>query len=186
VKEVIAIGIKHGEKSRQNNDYSLTPKGAEQIFRTCLKFANYDLMTVIPCSDTDLAMQCGLIAKSALKSWKPDLFPYPGLNPENVYEKIFSGNLPSFLSELEKIKLAGGTVGHALEISEYARRARKQMTSTIISIAGAHRHPAFMFFSHGCCVELGMPHLPYNIGPADAIIYTIRGKKIVAAKHVPL
>jgi len=111
------------------------------------------------------------------------------LHYDGPFEKIHKRNAESFNQEVKEINKAGGMVSQALEISEYARVSRAQLTRTIIAMSKAGG--VTYGFSHGTYASLAVPEKNsaatlYDIPEATAVVYTVEEDLVVDSYIISL
>jgi len=174
--EVKIVVCRHPEK----DDDKITPHGAAQCFAAALALAEKDLKPELLLYSgavrTNQAARVMAAAMQAFNVWPEENKDF---HFEECFKKNLDGSMDKFKAELEKIKLAGGTLEHALEISKYARQGRIQVTEAILTLAhvlAGHGKTVALVVSHSPWTEFAAidpDAMPYGLGEADAVVYTV-------------
>lgn len=169
----------------------ISPHGAEQAWAMASKLKSLGyVFTYLVYSGLKRTLQTARLMAAA--------FDLP-LNTELVKVEAFDFTLTlkttvkdstGFKAEVARMKALTGTneltVAQALEHSEYARRGQKIVTSGLFVVAGVMTDgETALVLSHSPWTELAAVDpaaMPYGIGEADAIVYTIDGDRIVASQ----
>lgn len=107
------------------------------------------------------------------------------------HDRFFGGDSKLFFAEKAEIDKSGGTVAVAQRMSEYARATRMQILTALFNLArmmGVAKQTMALVLSHMSVAEMGAVDeraMPYCIGEADAVCYTIsNGRKIVGSELI--
>lgn len=182
-KTKVAV-VRHGEKMKNFQGIEhLTLKGMAQIAETCTAVDRIFPIGNILYSGVERTLQCATIAQFVLSLNFSPVCTNSGLSVEKLLKEIFDNDFDVFIKEYTAIKKAGNTLKAGLEISTYVRQARAQMVNTVFEIA---KSGDAICFSHSPLSSFASPdtNFPYDIGVADAIIYTVSDTRIVSAEHI--
>ena len=182
------IVVRHGNKNGDN----LTEKGAVQITTTVNALNAQHKISRILRSDTNRTKQCAEIASTIIGI--NEITVDTGFNPDKPFNAAYGSmeDLTQFKAEFGQIMAAGNTVATARTVGEYPKLARKHLGITLQMLAAEMRRAgqeAVIAFCHSPYTSLAAPEnvanvIPYEIGEADAIIYTIEDGEIVNAEHM--
>ena len=181
--------IRHGEKYRpaMKEEDELTPKGAQQVFRTgaCLAFSReVDDRALLICSGARRTWQSAMIIAAAvgIKSQPRENL---GFHFEPLKKRLFGNEPDTILAEKEQIRKSGGNLATALEVSEWARRGREWVATNILLLAFQMERDGIdnaVVATHSPFAELAVmdpSSMPYGLEEADAVVYHVEDGGIV-------
>jgi len=186
-KAVVVVALmRHGEKDGD----ALTERGRKQIEAACEALGQILSFDRVLTSGARRTAQCGEIAidtlSSSLRAEVND-----GLMFLETMNMVYGENATKkCLDEVAEVRMAGGGLISALEMSEYARRGRKVLTDAIIALAADMRakgETTILGFSHSPWCELAAEPdtTPYGLGETDTVLYFVQGDAIIGSVVIP-
>ena len=175
--------IRHGDK----NGDQLTPLGESQVVAQAEQLSKKFTFTRYLSSGRNRTNQTISLAISTHQDQPGKFTVLNKFDPTDLFMSFFSeGGL--FEAELAKIQELGGTVGSAISISEYARKARRNMITSIVAVASdLEEGQTALVAAHGFSTEMAVPNpheMPYGIDTADAVYYTVESEEITSAQLI--
>ena len=136
-------------------------------------------------SGADRTLQCATYAQLAF-----DLEAVPeihrGFFQDDLVIKCFGSDFAAFVAEIRDFYKSGQwSVAQALQISDFARQARKQIQKSVIEVA--EHHGDSIVFSHSPMGNLGTTkpeEVEYDYGLADTVVYYVERGKIVDSEYI--
>ncbi len=180
-KELVSdvVVFRHGNK----NGDKLTPLGYAQIAAdvTMLVEMGYtpeDIAEIL-FSGANRTHQCAAVAQAVLGLWDSPLTVEKGLNFVETFKETHNSDVTAFVAEMKKIAEAGGTIAHALEISDYAKKGRPIVTETVKEAAKRCGYKKVSLdFSHGPWANLAAPiEMDYDIPEATMVVYKVSNQR---------
>ena len=188
MSKVTVIVGRHGEKNKD----ALTTRGAMQIYGMALLVKEkFGAIKKFRYSGANRTHQCATISAAAMEVWDAIITKDPLFHFDVPFKAIFNSQMAPYEAELKVIVAAGGSMKEALEISEYTRVARKQITQAILEFAATEENGSVVTASsHGSYGEFAIPErqlkdFPYQIPMGSAIAYTVEDGVITNAEFIP-
>lgn len=168
------LGMRHGQKDGDK----LTPFGAQQIFAAGEALLDQDWkFDRLVHSGAKRTKQSLYVLAAAMELFNLPLEENKGFHYSTGLH--FHTSPGQFRAEMEKIQQANGTLTAALELSEYARFFREQISRTLLELAKdmeAKGQQAAVVISHSPIIVTASPYpdiTPYGLFECDGILYTI-------------
>jgi len=183
------VVIRHPEKDGDK----ITAKGAMQIFAATLALVALGYKpTKFFYSGARRTFQALLVGIAAMAETLgmiiPEIVKCDWLHFQPILDKLDRADADAVLTDIKKIKAAGGTLKIALEMSKYAVLARERMGLALVHISSLTEDDETAFaLSHSPLTEmaaLDIETAPYALGEADAVVYEMDGAKLVSSKLI--
>lgn len=180
--------VRHGNKDGDK----LTPKGEAQIKASVELISNLEeKLDRIFHSKTNRTKQCATIAAPIVG--KSRLEEVDGLSVDKPFAEALKNDMSKYQVELEAIMSAGGHMAAALHLGKYPVAGREHFAKFLVELASQMEKEGkktAIGFSHSPFCSLAVPEhqaetMPYDIGEADIVVYTIENGAIVDATHIP-
>lgn len=182
--------IRHGNKDGDR----LTELGQAQIMASVelIKKEHNDISHVYH-SKTERTQQCALLAALLLGRPFGMTAEADGLSVDKPFINSLGGDMDKFEQEHKIIMSTGNNVGNALHQGIYPFSARLHLGCFLLETAAKMEiqdEHCCIGFSHSPFCSLAVPDyqaetMPYDIGEADIIAYTIEDGIITDAKRIP-
>lgn len=186
------VVARHPNK-RKDGIAGITPFGASQTFAATQALRDqhgFDRFDRFFFSGAKRALEASMVTAAALGQRKVSITNMPSFHFKYAVERFFGGDMTACGAEESRIVAAGGKVKNALEVSAYARQGREIVGEGVLVIAAElrdlKRHRGHVT-SHSGWSELAVldtSTMPFLMGEADAIIYTIESGVLVSSEHI--
>ncbi|GEM_PF-4227428 len=185
IMKIIIDVLRHGNK----NGDELTRLGEDQVTASAKVLTMAPFQRIVY-SGTNRTWQSGCIVQLiAGFSGRPE--EDVGFNFANL---ISPDKRAATMAEIAQIQKDGDTVELALQVSEYARAGRNQLTGALLELAAdmaAKNQTRAIVCSHSPYTELAVPNpadFPYGLNEASWIRYVVEDGQIISAtlNHCPI